>query len=409
MGLSIAIMGGIVSMTLLAALGTLGYIFTEEAYEIGSTSLENKKLSDAISRLNMKFNAVDAAAANDLLNFTLSNNGIGKFWNYENFDVIIEYDANIGGVKTKTVEHLVFDRASSFLGSSFSVSSPPPTAIEFDNVTPFNGVCGFPAVSECSFPHEVGVVSGSERIIIVGISPKGGNSVTSVEYNNLVLEEIRSDDDGGASGSALWYRLDPPVGTFNVDVQLDASGEVVIGAISLNDVNQADPIGADNGNTGTDDTPTVDVVTTVDDSWVVDIVGTKDGPMTTGQTEQWDAAQGSIRGAGSTEVTTTFGSYTMSWTNTAGSKEWSTSASEIKLSVSGADGGITCNTNAFFDANDWIIGGMASDIMDPLLINTGEVARICTKLSHPIFANGDVQISVSTDLGHSAIKSVTVT
>jgi len=68
-------------------------------------------------------------------------------------------------------------------------------------------------------------------------------------------------------------------------------------------------------------------------------VNTLDGPMTANgvQTERWDTAQGSTRGAGSTQVTTTFGSHTMSWTNEAGGKEWVITAAEIKAGASVID------------------------------------------------------------------------
>lgn len=398
MGLSIAIMGGVVSLALISILGALQGSFTDGTFERASTTLEANKVSDAISRLDMEIGSLEAEAANDLLNFTLRNEGAGKFWDYESFDVIIEYDANVGGVKTKTIEQLMFERDSSFLG--FFISD-----IEFDNTTPFNGNCGFPAVSECSFSHEVGAVPGISRILIVGVSPIGGETVTSVEYNNVALTEIRSDDDGGTTHSSLWYLLDPPRGIYNVDVQLSANDDVAIGATSLNYVNQADPIGTDNGNTGNDDTPTVSVITTIDDSWIIDVVGTLWGPMTegTGQIERWDVVEGFTAGAGSTEATTTSGSYTMSWTNEDGANEWSISAAEI---IPLTDP--TCTVNSFFDTKDWIVGGISNDVIDPEVINQGEAAQICTKLSHPIFAGGDIKITVSTDLGYSTSDSITL-
>ena len=109
------------------------------------------------------------------------------------------------------------------------------------------------------------------------------------------------------------------------------------------------------------------------------------------------------------EETTGTGSYTMSWTNVAGGKDWVISAAEIKPFIELSSIFTICNTNAFFDTNDWIIGAITNDILDPLLINTNEDARICTRLSYPIFSNRDVQITIITDLGHVASKSVIVT
>jgi len=205
--------------------------------------------------------------------------------------------------------------------------------IAFDNVTPFNGVC-----DPCTFSHTVST-SGNNQIIIVGIATKGSVSVSGVTYDGLPLTEIRSDKHGNAILSSLWYRIAPSSGNHIVSVDLSTSEEIVIGAISLNNVNQAAPIGADNGGKRNNNTPSVDITTTVDDSWIVDVVSTLNGPMTAGggQTERWDAAQGTRRGAGSTEVTTTAGPYTTSWTNTAGSDKWTISSAEINpLDIDGA-------------------------------------------------------------------------
>ena len=323
MGLSIAISGGIIVTVLVIMLGIIFSI----SYQINTESLANTdafELNNSLKKSKMNIKTIQAQSGSDLLNFTFSNNGSVKFWNYEDFDVFITYDADIGGIKTKTVEQFVFERASSFL--------PFTGNIEIDNVTPFNGNC-----DPCNFPHVVG--AGSDQIIIVGVSSKdGGTTVSGVTYDSLLLTKIRSDvHPSNNAESSLWYRIAPSTGSNTVSVDLSTSEDVTIGVVSLNNVNQADPIGADNGDTGTDDTPTVDVVTTVNDSWIVDNVNTLDGPMTAGggQTERWNINQGSTRGAGSTEETTTAGSYTMSWTNTAGGKEWSISAAEIKPSGGG--------------------------------------------------------------------------
>jgi len=398
MGLSIAISGGIILLMLLAVIGSTIFVVINELYEKAITTSEINKLNDAISKLDMKIPSVEAAVGKDHLNFTISNNGTGKFWNYDKFDLMITYDANIGGIKTTTTEQFTFEKASSFLQSG--------ATIEFDAATPFNGNCGNP--TPCTFDHTVSAL-GSDQIIIVGVSTKdSGITASGVTYDGLVLAKIRSDvQPNNDAESSLWYRIAPTTGTNQVAVTLSTQENVAIGALSLNKVNLADPIGADNGNDGLDDTPTVDVVTTVNDSWVVDDVNTLDGGMTASgvQIERWEAVEGSTLSAGSTQVTTSTGSYTMSWTNAAGGKEWVITAAEIKPSPFGD----TCNTNASFGTNDWIIGSITNDILDPQIVNTDEVGQICTKLAHPIFANGDVQITVSTDLGHTASKSVIVT
>jgi len=200
-------------------------------------------------------------------------------------------------------------------------------SISFDDVTSFNGVCGNPV--PCSFSHTVS--SGSNKVLIVGVAPKGGQTVTSVTYGGSALLPIRSDDDGGTVHSSLWYLLDPlPVGPNSVDVVLSSKELVVIGAMSFTDVAQT-AINNHAGNTGKSTNPTVDIATTVNNAVIVDVVGTFNGPLTAGlgQTERWEQFKGSILGGGSTETTTISGTFTMDWTNLAGEKEWAISAAEL--------------------------------------------------------------------------------
>ena len=149
MGLSIAISGGIILVMLLAVVGSTIFVVINELYEKAITTSEINKLNDAISKLDMKIPSVEAAVGKDHLNFTISNNGTGKFWNYDKFDLMITYDANIGGIKTKTTEQFTFEKASSFLQSGGT--------IEFDAATPFTSSQVSPQEAATSpFPQLIG-------------------------------------------------------------------------------------------------------------------------------------------------------------------------------------------------------------------------------------------------------------
>ena len=87
-----------------------------------------------------------------------------------------------------------------------------------DSVSSFTGVCGS-SPTFCIFSHTVNKLS-QNSILVVGVSPKGGTTVSSVTYDNQSLTEIRSDDDGGNSHSSLWYIVDPSNSTNNVNVTL---------------------------------------------------------------------------------------------------------------------------------------------------------------------------------------------
>ena len=72
-------------------------------------------------------------------------------------------------------------------------------------------------------------------------------------------------------------------------------------------------------------------------------------------------------------------------------------------------GPIECTSNSNFEQEEWIIGSIQTDILDPKILNSNEVARICTQLSNPIFTNGDVTITISSDIGTFANRSSTAT
>ena len=70
-------------------------------------------------------------------------------------------------------------------------------------------------------------------------------------------------------------------------------------------------------------------------------------------------------------------------------------------------GPIECTTNSNFGQQEWVIGSIQTDILDPKILNSNEVARICTQLSNPIFTNGDVIITISSDIGVFANRTST--
>ncbi len=53
----------------------------------------------------------------------------------------------------------------------------------------------------------------------------------------------------------------------------------------------------------------------------------------------------------------------------------------------------------------WNIVSISIDVLDPKLINSEETAKISVELCNPIFSNGNVIVSVSTDNGVTATIS----
>lgn len=210
------------------------------------------------------------------------------------------------------------------------VSAGLEGSITFDNATRDRG-----GGSSLTWSH---TVSGSNRILIVGVSIRNNNNqtVTSVTYGEIPLSFLGARDNGTSVRVELWYRVSPPTGTNSIVVTLSAAANVVGGAVSLTGVAQTDP-DISNFTSGTSTTPSVTVTTDVNGAWVIDTLAAVrgvDAAVGTGQIERWNwfttgPAASRVRGAGSTEGPRPSGNVIMSWTLSK-SREWAMGAVAVR-------------------------------------------------------------------------------
>lgn len=157
-------------------------------------------------------------------------------------------------------------------------------------------------VSTLNWSHTIS--PGSSRILIVGLSIDATNaSVLAANFAGLLPLTPIGQTNGTDTRVAMYYLLNPPVGTFPISVTLDTSAGIVGGAASFQGVDQATPITAFAGNIGPNDTPTLTVASTLG-GVVVDTVAPKSprrvisaGP---GQAIAWNLSATNYSGAGST-------------------------------------------------------------------------------------------------------------
>jgi len=64
--------------------------------------------------------------------------------------------------------------------------------------------------------------------------------------------------------------------------------------------------------------------------------------------------------------------------------------------------------SSLIEIDEWTMSCITYDYLDPGIINPNEAPEILTKLQHPIFANGFLQITISTDNGEVDIQIRTV-
>jgi len=104
MGLSIAISGAIILSVLMIVLMTITG-FVGNMFTIGDVSSQISEVENTIAKTDISLDALEASAGSPYVNFTLNNDDIEKLWNFEHFNVLIEYDNAAGTV----VEELSFN------------------------------------------------------------------------------------------------------------------------------------------------------------------------------------------------------------------------------------------------------------------------------------------------------------
>ncbi len=349
---------------------------------INKASLDVSEIEGAILNTHFKISNFTATGDGNSIYFDAYNTGNTKLWDYDNFDLIVTYEGVVGASTTNVTERLGY--------TEVAATADP---IEFDSTSSTNGLCILSLF--CNFSHTV--AAGNDRILVVGINKAGSTAISSVRYSGLDLTEIRSDGNSNNARTSLWYMVNPPVGTADVVITVGLVETLTAGSISLTGVNQTNPINVHNGATGSSTAPAVTLTTTNDETWIVDVVGASDGAMAAGagQIERWEDVTGSTSGAGSTEFTSSDGTYAMTWSYAA-STNWAISAVALNPT------GIVCCV----PIQGWNISNISNDSIDPDIINNNETASIQGKTSYQIVNNEGVHITFSANNGAHASSFV---
>lgn len=384
MGLGIALAGGIICVTMIAMLSIV-YAVGGQIFEINSSRTNSADLQHKLFQTDMEISDITAASGSQFPNFTLTNTGNEKLWNFDKFDVVINYTADVSGSPAQKTEQLSYGLTSG--------------SITVNSISSNSGNC-----DPCTLSHTAG---GNSRVLVVAVLLEDSTSVSSVTYSGQNLIQIRSDQVAGSGRhSELWYLVSPPVGTANVVADLAGKAKIVLGAITLNGVSQSSPVDTSNGDADGSSTvdPSVTLTTTSPGSFIIDALSTGKGTLTAGaqQVKRYELTQGQLDGAGSTMETDTQGPYTMSWTNNGGFDPWALSAAAFRV----AD--LSCGPDGSMGDDEWVINSISDDDVDPSIINTNEGASVCTKLAYPLYSTGTVQITISTDNGFTAYNHTAI-
>ncbi len=118
-------------------------------------------------------------------------------------------------------------------------------------------------VSSLTFTH---INVGSNQLIVVGTAAEDATAsnrdITGVTWEGQAMTKIREDVNGNKE-TQLWYK-EGDAGNDNVTIVVTFSGTVakaIAGSLGFENVDQATPISASAGNTGTSTAPNVDITT----------------------------------------------------------------------------------------------------------------------------------------------------
>ena len=351
MGLSIAISGGITALVLVVILGIIFAI----SYQINTESLattDSFEIQYSFQKTNLDIKQITAVSGGDTVNFLLYNNGSTKLWKYDEFDFIVTYDADILGTETRITEQFTFNETASFSQVSSNPFSRPD------------------GIAQGGWGQQSGCTPGTAYLCIdetiqddsdfIRTSLLGTDTDDVVNFTLSTIPDPQTD-----TGHVVRYTYreeaqgsnspDLEVGLFQGDTQIAAWTESGPLPITFTLSTRALAIGEAASITDYSDLR-------------IGFNGTCDS---------------SCLGGGNRERVS------VSWAEL-----------ETPATILGISG---------LQPREWGISNLVNDVLDPRILNFQEGAEIRAILSYPIFASGELEITISTDNGKANTDSIIVT
>src|SRR3972149_1659655 len=104
MGLSVAISGGIILTVFVLILLSLPGL-AEKMFSIGDITSQVSELDDLVSKTEISIEEMYTKTGSPRVNFTLNNEGSITLWDFNNFNVLVEYTGAISGQKIEQLSY----------------------------------------------------------------------------------------------------------------------------------------------------------------------------------------------------------------------------------------------------------------------------------------------------------------
>ncbi|MEW6603091.1 MAG: hypothetical protein AB1351_00195 [Thermoproteota archaeon] len=108
MGFGVAISGGIMMMAIVSMVIAFEGGANANYAILSRTSSDRLDADIALLGTSVSIESIQATPNDDTALAVISNIGSEKLWNYENFNVLVTYDANITATKTRLTEELEY-------------------------------------------------------------------------------------------------------------------------------------------------------------------------------------------------------------------------------------------------------------------------------------------------------------
>lgn len=214
--------------------------------------------------------------------------------------------------------------------------------------------------SEVTISHNV--PPGSYRLLAVAVMIRADKSVDSITYGgeDLSLKKAHGGSGAGEQRVEIWYLVNPPVGTDDLNVHLASSADPsAIVPVNFTGVDQITPIGETAGADGATNNATTLISTLYDDSLIFGAVSARGADTTdftpgTNINELWDDETGSIGDTtnddgiwgGELETPTKTTSYTFNAIFSPGNN-WAIACIELKAAPAPSFSTVTKNKLAY--------------------------------------------------------------
>ena len=194
----------------------------------------------------------------------------------------------------------------------------PGLDLFFDNAT----AVASNRIDNLTFSFTVG--DSENRILFVEIVRKGSTHTTNITYGEKLFSMHSTYDLGYVGHMEIWYMTEPPTGENEVIATFSDSSniDIMAGAISFSGINQTNPFGNFSSSTGSGTFASLGIVTTINNSIIVDFFGARDFvSVGNSQTQRFYSDLVGVTGISSTRETPNATLYTNTW-SLSSSRPW---------------------------------------------------------------------------------------